>query len=376
MKTILHISKYYYPDLGGIESVSRFLAENLVNYRNEVVCFATDKSIGINYVGGVTVHRIPVQFSFMSQDVSFGYYHYLKKIFNATNPSMVILHCPNPFLYPIVLSILPSNVKLVLLWHSDILNKGFVYNLIKPFEKKIMNRADHIIATSKSYADHSLPLQSYINKVRILQNTVNNQLFDPRPGDKKVIAKIRKRYDNKKIVFFVGRHIPYKGLDRLIEAEKYVKSDCVFVIAGIGPLTNTMMRKAANQPRIFFVGRLSDDDLRCHLYTADVFGFPSVNKAEAFGVALAEAMYCNAVPVTFTIKGSGVNWVSLNGVTGEEVPLDDVKAYAEAIDRLLSDDALRVNYANAAHERAETLFKESTVASLANDLFQELVDNK
>ena len=121
---------------------------------------------------------------------------------------------------------------------------------------------------------------------------------------------------------------------------------------------------------------MSDDDLRCHLYAADVFGFPSVYKAEAFGVALAEAMYCKAVPVTFTIKGSGVNWVSLNGVTGEEVPLDDVKAFAEAIDRLLSDDALRTQYANAAHERAERLFKESIVASFANDLFQELENNK
>lgn len=376
MNTILHISKYYYPDLGGIESVARFLAENLGNYRNEVVCFATDKSIGINYVGGVTVHRVPVQFSFMSQDVSFGYYYHLKKIFKATNPTMVVLHCPNPFLYPIVQSLVPSNVRLVLLWHSDILSKGIMYKLIKPFEKRIMDRADHIIATSQSYADHSVCLQPYINKVRILQNTVNNQLFDPRSGDKKIIAKIRKRYDNRKIVFFVGRHIPYKGLDRLIEAEKYVKSDCVFVIAGIGPLTNEMMRKAAGQSRIHFVGRLSDDDLRCHLYAADVFGFPSVYKAEAFGVALAEAMYCKAVPVTFTIKGSGVNWVSLNGVTGEEVPLDDVKAYAEAIDRLLSDDALRTQYANAAHERAERLFKESIVASFANDLFQELENNK
>lgn len=50
-----------------------------------------------------------------------------------------------------------------------------------------------------------------------------------------------------------------------------------------------------------------------------MFAFPSVTKNEAFGVALAEAMYCYTPAVTFTIEGSGVNWVNLNGITGIEV---------------------------------------------------------
>lgn len=55
-------------------------------------------------------------------------------------------------------------------------------------------------------------------------------------------------------------------------------------------------------------------------------------------MTLAEAMYCNAVPVTYTIEGSGVNWVSLHEVTGLEVPNRNVAEYAKAIDELLSDD--------------------------------------
>ena len=105
------------------------------------------------------------------------------------------------------------------------------------------------------------------------------------------------------------------------------------------------------------------------MYASDLFAFPSVNKAEAFGVALAEAMYCGTVPVTFTIKGSGVNWVSLNGVTGEEVPLNDVAAYAKAIDHLLEDNALRTKYAASAHERVNTLFNDTVVAEAANQMF-------
>ena len=45
-----------------------------------------------------------------------------------------------------------------------------------------------------------------------------------------------------------------------------------------------------------------------------IFCFPSITRNEAFGIALAEAMYCGKPAVTFTIEGSGVNFVSLDGV--------------------------------------------------------------
>ena len=137
----------------------------------------------------------------------------------------------------------------------------------------------------------------------------------------------------------MGRHTKYKGLRHLIEAEQYMRSDCVIVIGGKGPLTESLkaLAKKRNSTRIHFIGRLSDDDLRCYLYAASIFAFPSVTKNEAFGVALAEAMYCYTPAVTFTIKGSGVNWVNLDGVTGIEVPQvgNQDKAYAEALDTLV-----------------------------------------
>ena len=74
-------------------------------------------------------------------------------------------------------------------------------------------------------------------------------------------------------------------------------------------------------------------------------------KNEAFGVALAESMYCYTPSVTFTIPGSGVNWVSPNNVTGLEVPNGDVQAFANAIDRLLLDEDLARRYAEAGHRR-------------------------
>lgn len=111
------------------------------------------------------------------------------------------------------------------------------------------------------------------------------------------------------------------------------------------------LKMQCQSDRVFFVGRLSDDELRWYHYVASVFAFPSITKNEAFGVALAEAMYCYTPAITFTIPGSGVNWVNLDGVTGIECPNKDSKAFAAAIDKLLSDEKLAQQYAEAAHQR-------------------------
>ena len=166
MKTILHISKYYYPTLGGIESVAKYLAEGLDGFGNIVVCFSTDGKYHEDEVNGVKVFRIPVDFSFMSQDVCFSYYHYLKKIYGMYNPEVLLVHCPNPFVYPLVMRVVKRTDKVVLLWHSDILSKKLMYTLVKPFETSILKRADMIISTSPNYIPFSV-INGYVNKVQV-----------------------------------------------------------------------------------------------------------------------------------------------------------------------------------------------------------------
>ena len=209
-------------------------------------------------------------------------------------------------------------------------------------------------------------------KVEILPNGIIEKNLKLRDGDNEKISEIKKRYGNRKLVLFVGRHIPYKGIDYLIKSEKYIKSDCRILIAGRGPQTN-YLKSLVHTDRIQFLGKISNDDLRCYYYAADVFGFASINKAEAFGVALIEAMYCYCVPVTFNIEGSGVNWVSLKGRTGVEVELYDIKSYAKAIDNILSDENLRKKYTICAHQRVVENFTDTISVKTANGLFKKLL---
>lgn len=369
--TILHISKYYYPDFGGIETLAKSMAEGMTEYHNVVVCFATDGEDSTDEVEGITVHRIKVNFSMMSQDVAFGYYTTLKNLMAHYKPMYVHVHCPNPYVYPLVLKVIHPETKLILHWHSDILAKGIVYKLIKPFEKAILKRADLIVATSPNYIHPSSPIYPFKEKTDVVQNGMITADFDKREGDDEKIAAIKAKYGNKKLLLFIGRHIPYKGIDWLIDIEKMVKSDCHFIIAGQGPMTQHLKEKATS-PRITFTGRLSTDELRCYTHAADIFTFTSNTKAEAFGIALAEAMYCRCVPVVFHLEGSGVNWVSQKGVTGEEVPLGDLQAYANAIDSLLSNPDKMQQYAEASHQRVVDMFTDEKAVCQMKKIYHQL----
>ena len=372
-KTLLHITKYYYPVEGGIETVTKYMAEGLKAYNTYVICFSQDGITRMDTINGVKVYRIAPSIKISSQDIAFSYYSYLKKIIYEIQPDMIILHCPNPFLYPITAKLKPKNTKLVLLWHSDILGKGILYNLINRFEKKILKEADLILATSPNYIHPSSPIYKYQEKTRVVPNGIIKKEFQWKKGDEKIVEEIRNKYHNKKIVFVVGRHATYKGINYLIEAEKLIQSDCVILIGGRGPETERL-KAMTTSDRVKFIGRIPNDYLRCYYYASDIFAFTSCTKQEAFGIALAEAMYCGSVPVTFTIEGSGVNWVSVGGETGIEVPLGDVKAYAEAIDRLLTDRDLYMKYATAGKDRVVRMFTSERANAQAEKVLTRFID--
>ena len=372
-KTILHVAKYYYPDEGGIETVTKYLVEGLTDFRNIVICYATDGKTRTDNLHGVVVKRVAPMFQVARQDVALSYYRHLKELIDTYQPDIINVHCPNPYVYPIVSGLKPRSAKLVLLWHSDILTKGMLYKAIKPVERNILKKADLILATSPNYVHPSSPIFQYKDKVKIVPNGVIADELEMQAGDEEEVAKIREKYDGKPLILFVGRHIPYKGIDLLIEAEKHVKHDCRLLIAGRGPKTAELKRKAQSD-RVIFLGKVSDDELRRLYHAADIFGFSSVTKQEAFGVALAEAMYCRCVPVTFEIEGSGVNWLSPDGKTGEVVPLRDVEAYAAAIDKILGNKDLKQQYAEAAHRRVADNFTSKKVAAEADKIFNQLLE--
>lgn len=367
---ILHIGKYYAPIEGGIESINQFVVNVLKNCQQRVLSFNNQNTSREEDIENVPIIRSSLKGVFASQPLSFSYLKELRRCIRLFDPDVIHFHYPNPLgAFYLLLSIRKRN-KLIVHWHSDVVAQKVLHSFLKPIEDKLLNRADVIIATSPNYANVSRILLHYKNKVVIIPCSINETQLDLKHGEEKHVQAINERYEGKRIVFFLGRHVEYKGIKYLLEAEKFVQQDCVFLIAGQGPLT-AQLKEQYHSPRLHWLGRISEEEKRYYYHAASIFAFPSITRNEAFGIVLAEAMYCKCPTVTFTIKGSGVNWVSLNGETGIEVANSDFQAYAQAVDKLLQDNILRDKMGRNAKKRVVSLFTRDVVAKQYQELYEK-----
>lgn len=369
---ILHVSKFYPPYRGGIEDVCYNIVQALQEHTQKVFCFNDKKTDSISVINNVEIIRIGTCIELASQPISFSYYIKLKKVIHTFNPDIIHLHLPNPLACLFILKLIPIQTKLILHWHSDIIAQKLIYQIFRPIEKNILKRANKILVTSLQYLEGSKPLFFFKQKCIVIPNPISIEKLNMTTNDYKKIDIIQKKYKGKQIIFFLGRHVTYKGIKYLIEAEKYIKSECIILIAGKGPLTQSLKKDAIQSERIQFLGKIPDEEIKIYMHSASIFAFPSITKNEAFGVVLAEAMYCKATPVCFTIKGSGVNWVNINGKTGLEVENKNVKAFAQAIETLLSDDQLRLQLSENAHQRIKELFTMNTIEKQIKNIYQNI----
>lgn len=372
MAKILHISKYYYPYYGGIEDVAQTIVRELKPFHTQkIICFNDRNITETDIVEDVEVYRVATVGTFFSQPIPKGYHTALKRLIKEFKPDYIHLHMPNPVVTLFLLNMDLSGSKLYIHWHADISGQKLLYSLYKDYEKKLLLRADKIIATSQIYLEHSEPLRNFLYKSVIVPNTINEQKFPDKADDADKIEQIRKLYGNKKILFFVGRHVPYKGIEYLIDCEKLVDDDCVFVVAGKGPLTKRLKTQAAHSDRIKFIGKISDEELRLYLKASYLFLFPSINRSEAFGVALAEALYCGLPAVSFYIEGSGVTWVNKNNYSGVVVKNFDKQAFARTINELLKKEDLRAELSRNAKSWVSENFLTDKAFVALHEIYRE-----
>jgi glycosyltransferase involved in cell wall biosynthesis len=369
MKKILHISKYYYPYYGGIEDVAHTIVKELNSYYDQrIICFNHERGTIFN-INGTDVLRVGACCNIASQPVSFKYWYLLKKTIDTFLPDYIHLHLPNPLVASYLLTLDLHGAKIISHWHADILGQKSFYRLYRPFERAILKKSYKIITTSEPYVNSSIAIKPFLNKTVILPNTINENKLHLFDGEEEEINKIKEKYNHKKIVFFVGRHVPYKGIDYLIESDKYINEDCMILIGGTGEKSASLKEMAKDHPRIKFIGRLSNNEVKYYLHASDVFAFPSINRSEAFGVALAEALYCGLPAVSFNIDGSGTMWVNQNNKTGIVVENKNVEKFGEAISILLGNDILRNQMSENAKEWARQNFLPNQILPIIEKVY-------
>lgn len=364
MKRVLHISKYYYPFSGGTEQIARDVVLALKgDYEQKVIAFNDGKEDRVDIVDGVEIIKCGCFVKISAQSLSFSYGKQLHKVIKEFKPDIIIFHYPNPFVASLLLRELKnSNAKLVVYWHLDIIRQKFLRVLFNGQNRNLLERAAKVIATSPNYIEGSEWLKLVEDKCVVVPNCINVERMQLSAEIIERAKQIKEENRNKTICVAVGRHTEYKGFTYLIKASKLLDDSFKIFITGKGELTNNLKKEAEGDDKISFTGRIDDIELKALIYAADIFCFPSITKNEAFGLALAEAMYYEKPAVTFTIPGSGVNYVCLDGKNGIEVENRNVEAYAEAMRKLAQDENMRKQYGLAGKNRVEEKFLSSIFA--------------
>lgn len=356
-KKILHVSKYYYPFAGGIEQTARDIVNTLKDeYTQKVLCFNHEDGNCEDKVDGIVILRCHSQCKVSSQPLSASSRKKMKALIQEFQPDYIIIHYPNPFATYYLLKYIMPNMKLIVYWHLDIVKQKILGKLFHHQNLELINRAVYVIATSPNYVDGSPYLSKAKEKCVVIPSCINEEKLDVTESSIVLSKKIRQENQGKTICLAVGRHVEYKGFEYLVRASKLLDSNTVIYITGVGERTKDLISMIEDDKKVNFIGLVDDDTLKAYYLAADIFCFPSITKNEAFGLALAEAMCYGNPAVTFTIKGSGVNYVNLDRVTGIEVENRNVDLYAEAIKVLSVDINLREMYGKAAKKRVEENF--------------------
>lgn len=182
---------------------------------------------------------------------------------------------------------------------------------------------DASVAVSEAVAAHART--AFGIRARLIPNGIDLDRFRPRDR-----AEARRRLGlapDVRVVGFVGRLHPQKGLDDLLDACRRLPADVRLLIAGEGPLRASLQRRADD--RVRFLGFV--EDVPGFMAALDVLAMPS--RWEGFGLGLVEALACG-VPVV----ASAVD--SLPEVAGDAallVPPGRPDLLAGALERVLED---------------------------------------
>jgi len=287
------VTPYYLPHIGGVEIHVANLAERLAE-RHSVTVISSKPSRADYQVRSIQIPYSPVPLSFPRIKA---------KIFHS--------HIPSPFFaLKAEKAARESKASHVITYHNDVVIPkrvdgrtipGTIGRLVEKYNEKtvlpLVERADAVIATTRSYAETSPILSSIQEKLEIIPNAVDTSVFTPSKD-------VRKENE----VLYVGRLVEYKGLAHLIRAMKAVqaKEDVRLTVVGEGEdraVFEEMCKNLGVNAR--FTGKLRRKEVVDRMRRAKVLVLPSFSRLEAFGIVLLEAMACCTPVIGANVPGVG-----------------------------------------------------------------------
>lgn len=213
------------------------------------------------------------------------------------------------------------------------------------------------------------------DKITVIPNGVRPEAFRVKTADPEVRARFAAPHE--KILFFIGRLVPEKGVQVLLHALSALREHVPalrLIVAGRGPYREELENQArflGLERQVHFAGYI-DDQTRNQLYAhAEVAVFPSLY--EPFGLVALEGMAAGT-PVVVGACGGFLETVEheVNGLLAQP---GDPSALAFQINRILEDPDFAGALARRAGADIENRFAWPVIARQTGDLYRQIVSS-
>ncbi|MEK7202972.1 MAG: glycosyltransferase family 4 protein, partial [Patescibacteria group bacterium] len=272
--------------------------------------------------------------------------------------------------------------KLIVHYHMDADVKGFkglIFKLSNLLILPILSRqAEIITCASIDYIKHS-KIAGYYNKhIKKFYQT----LFGVDLKQFAVYQNYKNKQKNQKTILFVAgldKAHYFKGLENLLQAIKILKNsfDIEFnlIVIGEGDLKNYYKNLAKDlkiDKIVNFLDKIDRSKLVYYYNNSNVFVLPSVNKSEAFGLVLLEAMACAKPVIASNLPG--VRGVFENNRQGLLIEPNNIEDLAAKLKIILINDNLAKQMGKAGRELVEATYTWEKVAERLNLIYNRILD--
>jgi rhamnosyl/mannosyltransferase len=368
--TVLHVGKFYPPVSGGMEKVVQVLCEGeRDDVDGQVLVANMGRSTVRERVNGVAVTRVGALGKIGAVALCVTFPSWLRRLAG----DVIVIHDPNP-LALVAHALARPRSRLIVWMHAEVVRPAWRYKLFyRPFLRRALRLADRVVVASPAVAENAAELRDFRAKCLVIPYGIDADQHLMTGECRAHVDRIR-RERPEPIALFVGRMVPYKGVDVLLHA--LVGSRARAVLVGDGPMRSAWQQMAIDldiADRVRFAGEATAGELQALYNACDLFVLPSTTRAEAFGLVQLEAMACGK-PVVSTDLPSGVPWVNQHGETGLVVPPGDSSALRASIDTLAADPALRSRMGERGRARVLAHFTIPRMVEQTTALYRTLLD--
>lgn len=356
----LHIGKFVPPPYAGIEAHIDTLLRSL-SPTLDCTLVASEHNYNRGRPAPELPYRLVSATSFAtvaSVAMSPGLLPAVRREFAADRANLLHVHAPNPWGDLAAISS-SREVPVVMTWHSEIVRQRNLMKVYSRIQQRALQRADRIVVFTPKHFESSRQLRDSGVEAKITPVPIGIDFARlDAPLDPAAADRICTWVSGRPMLVTVGRHVYYKGYEHLLNAMARLRSDAVLLMLGTGPLKLALEQQAQSlglKDRVRFLGEVDEGTLVTALRLCDIFCLPSIEPAEAFGIASAEAMACGKPTIVCELN-NGVNYLNRDGVTGLTTPPRDEAALADAIDTLVQDDTRRECMGQAARQWVRSQF--------------------